>query len=151
MPRQNLHEIEEKLLFEGYYGKIIHGDKITVAHVRVKANSPLPEHSHPHEQIMNLIEGEFIFIVDGVEHLMKAGLIRGASLDNAMVIRDGAIISKDGQRFKNELVRHKTLDVIGDLSLIGRRLRGKLIAIKPGHPLNVAMAQKIFELINANE
>jgi UDP-3-O-acyl N-acetylglucosamine deacetylase len=86
-----------------------------------------------------------------IEHLMKAGLIRGASLDNAMVIRDGAIVSKDGQRFKNELVRHKTLDVIGDLSLVGCRLRGKLIAIKPGHPLNVAMAQKIFELINANE
>ena len=68
-----LQNVEEKFLFEGYTGKIMHGDKITVAHVRVKANSPLPEHAHPHEQVMNLIEGEFLFIVDGVEHQMKAG------------------------------------------------------------------------------
>ncbi|OVE81029.1 hypothetical protein BVY04_04250 [bacterium M21] len=80
-----------------------------------------------------------------VEFLMKAGLIRGASLDNAMVVRDGAIISKDGLRFDDELVRHKMLDIVGDLSLIGRRLRGHLIAIKPGHPLNVEMAQTLMK------
>ena len=68
-----LQEVEERVLFEGYTAKIMHGDDITVAHVRVKANSPLPEHAHPHEQVMNLIEGEFLFTVDGVEHQMKAG------------------------------------------------------------------------------
>ena len=73
MPLFKLQDVEEKFLFEGYKGQIMHGDKITVAHVRVKANSPLPEHSHPHEQVMNLIEGEFLFTVDGVEHHMRAG------------------------------------------------------------------------------
>ncbi len=73
MPHVILNEIEEKVLYEGYHGKIMHGDKITVAHIRVKANSSLPEHQHPHEQIMNLIEGEFLFTVDGVEYRMKAG------------------------------------------------------------------------------
>ncbi len=78
-----------------------------------------------------------------IEGLMKAGLIRGASLDNAMVVRDGAIISKDGLRFDDELVRHKMLDIVGDLSLIGRRIHGEIVAVKPGHPLNVALAKKI--------
>ncbi len=73
MPLFNLSQIEEKVLYEGYHGKVMHGDRITVAHIRVKANSPLPEHQHPHEQIMNLIEGEFIFTVDGIEYHMKAG------------------------------------------------------------------------------
>ncbi len=51
----------------------MHGEKLTVAHVRVTANSALPEHHHPHEQILNLIEGEFLLTVDGTEYLMKAG------------------------------------------------------------------------------
>ncbi len=73
MPHIKLFEIEEKILFEGYHGKIMHGEKITVAHIRIKANSPLPEHAHPHEQVVNLIEGEFHLTVDGVEYRMLGG------------------------------------------------------------------------------
>ena len=76
---------------------------------------------------------------------MEAGLIRGASLDNAMVLKDGAIISKDGLRFADECVRHKMLDIVGDLSLVGHRLRGHVVALKPGHPSNVALARNIRE------
>ncbi|MDP6450914.1 MAG: UDP-3-O-acyl-N-acetylglucosamine deacetylase, partial [Lentisphaeria bacterium] len=71
-----------------------------------------------------------------IEGLMVAGLVRGGSLDNAVVIKDGAIIAKDGLRYPDEFVRHKMLDIVGDLSLVGRRLRGQIIAIKPGHPSN---------------
>jgi len=80
-----------------------------------------------------------------IESLMEAGLIRGASLDNAMVLKDGAIISKDGLRFADECVRHKMLDIVGDLSLVGHRLRGHVVALKPGHPSNVALARNIRE------
>ena len=73
MPYIKLSEIEERFLFEGYTAKIIHGEKLTVAHVTVKANSPLPEHQHPHEQILNLIKGEFLFTCEGIDHHMKAG------------------------------------------------------------------------------
>ncbi len=82
---------------------------------------------------------------DVIAGLMKQGLIRGASLDNAIVIKDRAVISKDGLRFPDEFVRHKTLDIVGDLSLVGRRLAGQIIAIKPGHDLNVQLAKQIMQ------
>lgn len=80
-----------------------------------------------------------------IEQLMVKGLIRGGSLDNAVVMKDGAIISKDGLRYPNEFVRHKMLDIVGDLSLVGRRLVGEVIAIKPGHPINVALAKTLLQ------
>ena len=85
-----------------------------------------------------------------IEPLMAANLIRGGSLDNAVVLKDGVIFSKDGLRYPDELVRHKILDIVGDLYLLGRRIRGQVIAIRPGHPANVALARKIAELAGAD-
>jgi len=76
-----------------------------------------------------------------LEMMIAHGLVKGGSLDNAVVIHDGAIISKDGQRWENELVRHKVLDLIGDLYLVGSRIRGHIIAVKSGHPTNIALAR----------
>ena len=78
--------------------------------------------------------------------LMSMGLARGGSLDTAAVIHDGAIICKDRLRFKNEIVRHKILDMFGDLKLTGMRLTGRIIAIRPGHPKNVELAAKLTEM-----
>ncbi|MGL4854060.1 MAG: UDP-3-O-acyl-N-acetylglucosamine deacetylase, partial [Lentisphaeria bacterium] len=64
--------------------------------------------------------------------------------DNAVVVKDGVILSKDGVRYENEIVRHKMLDIVGDLFLLGCRIKGHVIAEKPGHPSNVAIAQKII-------
>lgn len=80
-----------------------------------------------------------------LEELLKAGLIKGGSLDNAIVITDQAILSKDGLRYPDEFVRHKIMDLIGDLSLIGRRLRAHVISIRSGHALNVQLARAICE------
>lgn len=80
-----------------------------------------------------------------LEQLIAMGLVKGGSLDNAVVIHDGAIISKEGLRFADELVRHKVLDIIGDMALIGRRLNAHIITIKPGHATNVIMAQEILK------
>ena len=88
-------------------------------------------------------------LYEEIAPLMSKGLIRGGSLDNAVVMKDGAIISKDGLRYNDEFVRHKMLDIVGDLSLIGCRLRAQVIAIKPGHPLNVTMAQALCEHLTA--
>lgn len=79
-----------------------------------------------------------------LEQLIAAGLIKGGSLDNAIIMHDGAIISKDGMRFPNELVRHKIMDMVGDIFLVGKRVHAHIIAIKPGHTTNVKLAQAML-------
>lgn len=86
-----------------------------------------------------------------VEQLMDQGLIKGGSLDNAVVIGNDAIFSKEQLRFKDEFVRHKILDFMGDISLIGRRLNAHIIAIKPGHNLNIKLAKILYETIIKKE
>lgn len=78
-----------------------------------------------------------------IEYLIKNGLIRGGSLENAVVIRDDAVLTTEPLRHPEEFVRHKILDIIGDLSLLGRPLQGHLIAVKPSHAANCEMARLI--------
>jgi UDP-3-O-acyl N-acetylglucosamine deacetylase len=85
-----------------------------------------------------------------LEYLMKAGLIRGGSLDNATVIHGGTIFSKDGLRYEDEFVRHKMLDIVGDFALLGKPLKAHIIAVKPGHPSNVTMVQKMLNITQGN-
>ena len=77
--------------------------------------------------------------------LLAMGLCKGGSLDNAEIIHDGAIICKDGLRYEDEIVRHKILDLTGDLFLCGRRVTGHVIAVKPGHHRNVELAGLIMK------
>ena len=74
----------------------------------------------------------FVFYED-VKPLMDKGLIKGGSIENAIVARGDSVLSKEPLRFSDEFVRHKILDIIGDLILSGRRLRGHVVAVKPGH------------------
>src|SRR5882762_5212614 len=78
-----------------------------------------------------------------VESLMEKNLIKGGSLENAVVVRGDAVLSKEPLRFQDEFVRHKILDIIGDLALVGCRIRGHLIAVKPGHAANAELARAI--------
>ena len=84
----------------------------------------------------------FVFYED-VKPLLDKGLIKGGSLENAVVIRDESVMSKEPMRFKEEFARHKILDIIGDLMLSGKRIMGHVIAVKPGHSPNTEMAKKL--------
>src|SRR5437016_13976163 len=84
----------------------------------------------------------FVYYED-VEQLMDKNLIKGGSLENAIVVRGEAVLSKEPLRFSDEFVRHKILDVIGDLALVGRRIRGHVVAVKPGHATNAELARAI--------
>jgi UDP-3-O-[3-hydroxymyristoyl] N-acetylglucosamine deacetylase/3-hydroxyacyl-[acyl-carrier-protein] dehydratase len=75
-----------------------------------------------------------------IEYLIKNGLIKGGSLENAIVIRDDAVLTTEPLRYPEEFVRHKMLDIVGDLSLLGRPIRGHLIAVKPSHTANCEFA-----------
>jgi UDP-3-O-[3-hydroxymyristoyl] N-acetylglucosamine deacetylase/3-hydroxyacyl-[acyl-carrier-protein] dehydratase len=86
----------------------------------------------------------FVFYED-VKPLMDKGLIRGGSLENAIVARGDSVLSKEPLRFPDEFVRHKILDIIGDIALAGRRLRGHIIAVKPGHGPNAELTRAMVK------
>jgi UDP-3-O-[3-hydroxymyristoyl] N-acetylglucosamine deacetylase/3-hydroxyacyl-[acyl-carrier-protein] dehydratase len=83
-----------------------------------------------------------------IEFLFKNGLIKGGSLENAIVIRDDAVLTTEPLRYNEEFVRHKMLDIIGDLSLLGRPVRGHLIAVKPSHGANCEFAKLVQTQMN---
>ncbi len=85
----------------------------------------------------------FGFLAD-VEQLWARGLAQGASLDNALVIGDDRVINPEGLRFVDECVRHKALDVVGDLALAGAPIRGLYRSSRGGHKLNVAALAALF-------
>ncbi len=77
------------------------------------------------------------------ERLRKAGLAKGASLENAVVIDDFSILNPGGLRFANEFARHKVLDLLGDLSLLGKPLLAKVKSHKAGHGLHHDLVRKL--------
>ena len=85
----------------------------------------------------------FGFLKD-IEYLRSNGLAKGGSLDNAVVMGENGVINASGLRFKDEFVRHKVLDSIGDLSLIGFPIYGHIVASKSGHSSNVKFLKKLM-------
>lgn len=85
----------------------------------------------------------------GFEHELDAmrdmGLIRGASLDNAVCFTPDKVLNAGGLRFSDEPCRHKILDLIGDLALIGRPLLGRVIAERAGHAMHAALVSRIMQ------
>ncbi len=116
----------------------------------------------------------FVFLRE-IEPLLQANLIKGGDLANAVVIYDSAMpqealdriadqmgaerrrindfgyINPDGLKHQNEPARHKLMDLIGDIALIGRPLKGRIIATRPGHTINTTLAKKIRNDIKRNE
>lgn len=76
--------------------------------------------------------------------LKEKGLGKGGSLENAIVLGENDILNKDGLRFKDEFIRHKVLDLIGDLSLLSRSFIGHVTACRTGHTLNTRLATAIL-------
>lgn len=98
---------------------------------------------NPRTWLKELAHARTFCFFEEIEYLIKNGLIRGGSLENAVVIREDAVLTTEPLRYPNEFVRHKMLDIVGDLALLGRPLRGHLIAVKPSHAANCEMARRI--------
>lgn len=90
-------------------------------------------------------------IYEDIEELLKLGKIKGGSLDSAIVIKGDKIVSKEPLRFKDEFVRHKMLDIIGDITLVGMPIKAHIVGVRPGHALNAelskALRKKVLEKI----
>ena len=82
-------------------------------------------------------------LLSDVEAMRRAGLARGGSLDNAVVVGEDGVLNSS-LRFPDEFVRHKVLDLVGDLALVGSRLRAHVIVFKGGHRLHAALVGRIL-------
>jgi UDP-3-O-[3-hydroxymyristoyl] N-acetylglucosamine deacetylase len=79
-----------------------------------------------------------------VESLRQMGLIRGGSLENAIVLTQDGVLNEEGLRFPDEFVRHKIMDLIGDLALLGRPILGRVEAVRAGHALHNALVSNLL-------
>jgi len=96
------------------------------------------------ENAFSIINSRTFVLQEEIEAIKKAGLAKGGSLDNAVVIGNDDIVNPHGLRYGKELVNHKILDLIGDLYTSGYRILGKLEGSRTGHLLNNLLLKEIF-------
>ncbi len=138
-------EADKWVRFEPY-----HGFKIDFT---IDFNHPVFEHSGNNVKIDFAIDSyiqeisrarTFGFMHE-VEFLRSNGLARGGSLDNAIVLDEYRVLNEDGLRYDDEFVKHKTLDAIGDLYMLGHPILGAFHAFKSGHALNNQLLRALMD------
>lgn len=90
-------------------------------------------------------------LYEEIAPFIEKGLIKGGGLDNALVIQGDRVLNPGGARFPDEMVRHKVLDLIGDLSLLGAPIEGHIVSIRSGHASNAAFAKALRQTIRNPE
>lgn len=100
---------------------------------------------YPDTYIAEIAPARTFTVYEDIEPLLKMGKIQGGSLDSAIVIKGNQILSKEPLRFNDEFVRHKILDIIGDLSLLGMPVKAHIVAVRPGHKLNSELTKALFK------
>jgi len=93
----------------------------------------------------DVLESRTFCHVNDVNAMRKAGLALGGSLENAIVVSDDEVLNPDGLRSPNEFVKHKILDCLGDLALLGSPLVGKISAYKSGHGLHAGFMKSLWQ------
>jgi UDP-3-O-[3-hydroxymyristoyl] N-acetylglucosamine deacetylase len=103
-------------------------------------------HYRPTEEafLREVSEARTFGFMSDVRVLQANGLAKGASLDNAVALDEKSVLNDGGLRFRDEFVRHKVLDLIGDLSLAGMPIIGHIVAHKSGHSMNAQMVGKLL-------
>jgi UDP-3-O-[3-hydroxymyristoyl] N-acetylglucosamine deacetylase len=104
-----------------------------------------------HSYVKEVARARTFGFMQDVEAMRAAGLGLGGSLQNAIVLDDFRVLNAEGLRYDNEFVKHKVLDAIGDLYLLGHPLIGQYTAFKSGHGLNNALARALLERKDAFE
>lgn len=98
----------------------------------------------PEAFLADIAEARTFGFMAELSFLHERGRGRGASLDNVVVIDQGAVVNPEGLRFHDEFVRHKMLDAIGDLALVGGAIAGRFTADQPGHALNARLVEALI-------
>ena len=147
-------EIDDKWAEIEPSSKLIINSTIVFAHPTIKTQNKVFEFSC--ENYINEIGRARTFgLLKDVDALKRKGLIKGGSLDNAIVLDDYKVVNPEGLRFADEFVRHKILDTIGDISLLGYEIAGKITTYKSGHHVHNLLCRKLlstpsaFEIVSA--
>ncbi len=140
-----VEEDEKYAKFEPYNGFLV-DFTIDFPHPVFKEENNRVEIDFFKDSYVNYISRARTFgFMQEVEYLRANGLARGGSLDNAIVLDEYKIINDEGLRYSDEFVRHKILDAIGDLYMIGMPIIGKFTAYKSGHELNNKLLRLMLE------
>lgn len=148
--RRKTYEIREPLHFDNDKGSHItivphRGLKVSVTNLsrHGKFTQHFSSEITPEIYEKEIAPARTFTFYEDIKPLLDQGLIKGGSLENAVVIRDEEVLSKEPMRYDNEFARHKALDLIGDLMLSGKRITGHIIAVAPGHGPNTQMATRL--------
>lgn len=153
---RRIFEVREPIFQETRDGTIIHivpDKKFRVSCTNVGPNGRNTQY-YSTEITPEIYEKEiapartFVYYED-VAPLLEKGLIKGGTLESAVVIRGDTLLSKHPARFTDEFARHKILDIVGDLMLAGVNILGHVIAVRPGHGPNTEMAKTILKQYSA--
>jgi len=141
-------EVDDKWAEIEPASKLIIDSTISFAHPKIKTQKIIFDFSC--ENFINdICRARTFGMLRDVDMLKRKGLIKGGSLDNAIVLDDFKVMNADGLRFNDEFVRHKVLDTIGDLSLLGYEIAGKVTTYKSGHNLHNLLCRKLLETESA--
>ncbi len=126
----------------------LHFPESTILHSQYLSVEVTPENF-----VENIAAGRTFCFYEEIAPFIENGLIKGGGLDNAVIIKNDVVINPDGIRFKDkdEMVRHKILDLIGDLSLIPESFNAHIIAIRSGHASNIAFARELLNHLKYGE
>ena len=149
-PRQRLRVLRRVAVENGVGRIALLPDSVTSVHFEIAFDNPVIG-----RQELDLVLADGVFrgelarartfaIAEEVAALREAGLARGGSLDNAVVVGDDGVLNDGGLRFADEFVRHKMLDCLGDLYLAGAPLLARIEASCSGHTLNNALLRALF-------
>lgn len=141
-------EVEDKWATIEPCDRLVIDSTIVFAHAQIKEQRKVFEFSCEN-YIAEIARARTFGLLRDVDMLKRKGLIKGGSLDNAIVLDDFKVMNPEGLRFVDEFVRHKILDTIGDISLLGHEIAGKITTFKSGHNLHNKLCRKLLETPSA--
>lgn len=140
--------VEDKWARIEPHNRLVIDSTIVFAHNVIKEQRKVFEFSCEN-YIKEIARARTFGLLRDVDHLKRKGLIKGGSLDNAIVLDDFKVMNPEGLRFGDEFVRHKILDTVGDISLLGYEIAGKITTYKSGHNLHNLLCRKLLETSSA--
>lgn len=141
-------EVEDKWARIEPSSRLVIDSTIVFTHSKIREQRKVFEFSCEN-YIKEISRARTFGLLRDVDMLKRKGLIKGGSLDNAIVLDDFKVMNPDGLRFEDEFVRHKILDTVGDFGLLGYEIAGKITTFKSGHNLHNLLCRKLLETPSA--